>query len=658
MRRAVVSYFQSPQNKQVINHPPYYPPPSIISYKQQSWWFHRSCNCCSCSLKFILIGVWGCTLLVVGCFLPMYQSLSVTATTTTTTATTTTTHPLGHVDDSLGRMTTQLQLIDPTFSIDPSNTTHAKDTHEQQRRRRPSNHTLRDNTRLTYATKTFRRTSSDSTGSSSTSSSGRRRTSQPQQHKRSRGSSHGLSGRNATATTTIVEESTVSTHVGKEGSAVQYAKEFGLPQRQRGIDPIYWDALETFACWDNDPIKSKQQQLLQQQQQLPHAILIGVQKCGTTALYRYLHQHPQIIHGQKELYFLDERMDMLLTKIYDDQAKHNRRPGQTTTTTATMSNNSTLVRIPRNYARQVYHDYLQRGIAREEFLLKQKIEKEEQARLLNESFGHRLYRSIFATRKRQGQKHDLVQTNGSPKSLNDTHTNASILLDMTPNYIFHSNRVPQRITCLVPWVKLLVLLRNPIDRAWSQYRMKVTFVNKDNPRWKDRIPSFHEYVQNDIRALYETGVLQNWTQVQFTDFAGSEQEWKAWRTYIQSGLNAPVGMGLYAIQLRHYLQQFQRSNKPIQDLLVIPSERLQRHTQQTFEAVVDFLGLPRINLTTDKIPVPKAKSNQTNTKQPIPELSEHMKPETRAMLQEIFEPYNRLLAQLLGPEWEHIWPEL
>ena len=34
---------------------------------------------------------------------------------------------------------------------------------------------------------------------------------------------------------------------------------------------------------------------------LPQAILIGVQKGGTTALYSYLDKHPDIIHSTKEL---------------------------------------------------------------------------------------------------------------------------------------------------------------------------------------------------------------------------------------------------------------------------------------------------------------------------------------------------------------------
>ena len=38
---------------------------------------------------------------------------------------------------------------------------------------------------------------------------------------------------------------------------------------------------------------------------IPHFLIIGAQKCGTTSLYNYLIQHPQVCAAsQKELHFL------------------------------------------------------------------------------------------------------------------------------------------------------------------------------------------------------------------------------------------------------------------------------------------------------------------------------------------------------------------
>jgi hypothetical protein len=102
--------------------------------------------------------------------------------------------------------------------------------------------------------------------------------------------------------------------VGKQASAVQHAKTHGLAQRMRGSARNQWNALETSTCLQ----QGSQPHMLSlpeiQRLQLPQAILIGVQKGGTTALYNYLDQHPDIAECTKELYFLDEHVDKMVVK--------------------------------------------------------------------------------------------------------------------------------------------------------------------------------------------------------------------------------------------------------------------------------------------------------------------------------------------------------
>ena len=43
--------------------------------------------------------------------------------------------------------------------------------------------------------------------------------------------------------------------------------------------------------------------------------------------------------------------------------------------------------------------------------------------------------------------------------------------ESTPSYLLHSDLVIPRIKAVCPWVKLLVVLRDPVDRAYSQYQM-------------------------------------------------------------------------------------------------------------------------------------------------------------------------------------------
>jgi hypothetical protein len=69
--------------------------------------------------------------------------------------------------------------------------------------------------------------------------------------------------------------------------------------------------------------------------------------------------------------------------------------------------------------------------------------------------------------------------------------------------------------------------------------------------------------------------------VDFDEFFDSPAAVEAWRTYLNSGLNAPVGMGLYAMQL-----------KPFLDLpnpfFAIRSEDLSQATDATYQQVLAF----------------------------------------------------------------------
>ena len=76
----------------------------------------------------------------------------------------------------------------------------------------------------------------------------------------------------------------------------------------------------------------------------------------------------------------------------------------------------------------------------------------------------------------------------------------ALSFDASPGYLFYSSLIPRRILCVVPWVKLVVLLRHPIDRALEQYR------------WAQRKGyrgSEETYVQRDFDLLQRVGVITN-----------------------------------------------------------------------------------------------------------------------------------------------------
>lgn len=62
---------------------------------------------------------------------------------------------------------------------------------------------------------------------------------------------------------------------------------------------------------------------------------------------------------------------------------------------------------------------------------------------------------------------------------------ASIRIDKSPYYLFHPS-VPQRAFAILPKAKLIILLRNPIDRAYSQYFMNIRN-NRESLSFSDAI---------------------------------------------------------------------------------------------------------------------------------------------------------------------------
>jgi hypothetical protein len=227
-----------------------------------------------------------------------------------------------------------------------------------------------------------------------------------------------------------------------------------------------------------------------------------------------------------------------------------------------------------------------------------------------------------------------------PRQQNEEET-FMIAIDNTPYYLFGSEQIPSAVLCVAPWVKLMAILRNPVDRAESQYHYlhqnRQLYYNKDMVDWD-------VWVNHDILLLHTAGVLQDWNVVDFDTFAGSEAELLAWKRYVRSPQNSMflVGRGLYAIQLQHWMQAMQRFGKPASDLMVIHAEEMRNSTQSVYNDILGFLNLPPFVLP-DTAPKHETKIKSTL---PMPE-------SIRKTLEQLYEPYNQRLYKMLG--WKNVW---
>lgn len=155
---------------------------------------------------------------------------------------------------------------------------------------------------------------------------------------------------------------------------------------------------------------------------------------------------------------------------------------------------------------------------------------------------------------------------------------------------FNSPEIAKTIFQFFPKVKLILLLRNPIDRAVSHYYHWLSL------KWELR--SFEEAVQSELN----TSNLDN---------------------------EGYLARGLYIKFLEQWLQVF-----PREQFLILSSEEFYANPDQKTGEVLQFLGLPEYHLLQYK---------KYNTR-PYPSIST----ETRSLLQNYYQPYNQQLEDFLG----------
>jgi hypothetical protein len=186
--------------------------------------------------------------------------------------------------------------------------------------------------------------------------------------------------------------------------------------------------------------------------------------------------------------------------------------------------------------------------------------------------------------------------------------------EVTPGYLFHP-RAPERARAFAPDLKLIAVLRDPVDRAYSQYRMQVRGF-----------------------GLEETGSFEEALELETAELPAQLERAGADPSYVSPDgfRRSYVARGLYAQQLERWLGLFPRDR-----LLVLASEDLRRDPRASMEIVADFLGVPRFDDATYGL-------RSVAEHEPVP-------PALRERLAQAFEPHNRRLEELLGREfdWTH-----
>jgi Sulfotransferase domain len=257
---------------------------------------------------------------------------------------------------------------------------------------------------------------------------------------------------------------------------------------------------------------------------LPDFLIIGAQKCGTTSLYEYLTQHPEIYPATvKEVGYFDR--------------------------------------------------YYQKGLP--------------------------WYRSQFPSAFHKLHARFILRRN-------------FLTGEASTGYILNPHSL-RRIAATVPRAKLILMLRNPVDRAYSHYQHTL--------RMKREPLSFEEAVRKEPERIADT-----WTRMLEDENYHN----------LDVARYAYLRTGLYIDQVRVLMSFFSK-----EQVLIIKNEDFDADPSSIVRQVLGFLGVEIRELLDD---------SRHNTGK-----YREMDPRVRKDLIDYFRPYNRQLYEFLGVnfDWEN-----
>ena len=193
--------------------------------------------------------------------------------------------------------------------------------------------------------------------------------------------------------------------------------------------------------------------------------------------------------------------------------------------------------------------------------------------------------------------------------------------EASTNYIFYPH-APKRVFKFFPKIKLILLLRDPVERAISHYHYNLTINQTNQSSEKREYLSFKEAIETEKLRIRE--------DIEKVKIDGNHD--KCYNYFYYSYLKR----GIYIEQLRRWMKFF-----PREQLLILKSEDFFQEPNVIFQKVLNFLDLPEFEL-------PKYKQLNKGVLKSKSEIDDSMK----LHLAEYFQPYNQKLEDFLGMKFD------
>jgi hypothetical protein len=175
--------------------------------------------------------------------------------------------------------------------------------------------------------------------------------------------------------------------------------------------------------------------------------------------------------------------------------------------------------------------------------------------------------------------------------------------DVTSSYIQYE-KTATNISKTLPNIKLILILRNPTSRAYSEYNQNI--IDEDESR------GFEKLIKEEILQM--------------------ENEQNNKLKFSLDKINL-IKKGIYINQILPWLEIF-----PKNQILIISTEEFGNKTNETYNKIFKFLELPKYEIRN------KQRYRKGNYKK--------MSNETRELLDHFYEKYNNELFQKIGQKFE------
>jgi hypothetical protein len=182
--------------------------------------------------------------------------------------------------------------------------------------------------------------------------------------------------------------------------------------------------------------------------------------------------------------------------------------------------------------------------------------------------------------------------------------------EATPAYITRPE-VPERMAEVVSHARLIALLRNPVDRAYSEYQHQVR-KGVETLKFEEATEAEEARMRSERDKMLEDEHLAGFQGFSY------------------------LSRGVYVEQLLRWSEFFSR-----EQMLVLKSEDFFERPQETLKTILEFLDLPDRELGASEL---GNKLNKGGYEQ-------EMDPATRRRLEAFFEPHNRRLYDYLGKDF-------